>query len=166
MITLSLAKEVFDFDPKSGALFWRRGSRRAAVGSRAGYVHRGTGYRLIKVDGIRLREHHVVWLMFHGEWPMGEIDHRNRCRDDNSPGNLRMASVAQNRANASLRHDNQTGYRGVYLHKQSGRYHAELRVNGVKRSLGLYGTAEEAGEAARLARIAAYGQFAPSYDSI
>lgn len=40
--------------------------------------------------------HRVVWLIHHGQWPDGEIDHINRIRDDNRIENLRLASRSQN----------------------------------------------------------------------
>lgn len=71
------------------------------------------------------------------------VDHINHDPLDNRRANLRLATPSQNNAN-SARRENRTGYRGVYPHRQSGRYVAQISVAGRIKSLGLHDTPEAA----------------------
>ena len=82
-----------------------------------------------------------------GEWPPVFIDHINGCRSDNRMANLRLADHSQNQQNAKNRTGTTSGVRGVYWHRQRQRWHAEISLNGVKRSLGLHATLEQAARA-------------------
>lgn len=53
------------------------------------------GYRQIRIDGILFMAHRLVWLMIRNEWPLDDIDHINRNRDDNRIENLRVATHPQ-----------------------------------------------------------------------
>ena len=74
--------------------------------------------------------HRLVWLYMMNEWPKKQIDHINGIRDDNRWGNLREASPLQNNANRKRRHDNKSGYKGVWLDKHRNRWVAEIRLHG------------------------------------
>lgn len=164
-VTYERASELLAYNPETGWLTWKvQKSSRAAIGSRAGSVSKADRYRRIQIDGENILEHIVIWLMVYGELPSHEVDHENRVRDDNRKMNLREASISQNRANAKMRSDNTTGQRGVVYHKQTGRFNARIEIDGMRKSLGLYETAKEAGDVARLARLNAFGRYAPSYD--
>jgi len=63
-----------------------------------------SGYRVHKltVDGkkVQARAHRIVALSRHGHLPKGTyIDHKNRNRSDNRPGNLKVATPADNARN-------------------------------------------------------------------
>ena len=53
-----------------------------------------------------------------------------------------------------IQSNNTSGYRGVSFHKASGRYHARIQIDGKIKSVGYFGTAEEAA----LARAAEIGR--------
>lgn len=72
------------------------------------------------------------------------IDHINRNGLDNRKQNLRDGSGGINNWNTNKRADNKSGCRGVNLHKASGKFVAQIVLNGKKRHLGLFKSAHEA----------------------
>src|SRR6266705_2719111 len=160
--TIERLNELLVLDPETGILRWRIfvGSR-AMAGAQAGYLHKASGYRFIRIDGIAYREHILIWFMLRGEWCPRLIDHEDRDRSNNRQINLRKANESQQRQNAALRSDNTTGHRGVKLHA-CGRYNARIYIGGKEKSLGLFASLDEAAEVARTARLEHYGAFAPS----
>src|SRR5258708_5166014 len=77
-----------------------------------------------------------------------EIDHINRDRLDNRRHNLRSASQAENKQNATLRSDNASGFRGVFWATQQGKWCAGASLNGQRYHLGFFTDVEEAGRVA------------------
>jgi hypothetical protein len=59
-------------------------------------------------------------------------DHKDRDGLNNQRINLRPATQRQNVGNSPQRSGNQSGYKGVHLHKASGLYMAQLRPVGAK----------------------------------
>lgn len=88
------------------------------------------------------------------------VDHINGDGLDNRRGNLRIATPAQNMMNAKRRTDNTSGYKGVSLQKNTGKWSAQVWVNGKKRRLGYFNTPELAYEAYCKAAKEYYGEFA------
>ena len=73
------------------------------------------------------------------------VDHLNGNGLDNRRSNLRIVSHQQNTRNRSGSQKNsKSGVRGVYWHKQRGKWAACIRHNGKNISLGLYDDLEEA----------------------
>ena len=93
--------------------------------------------------------------------PIGmDVDHRDYDGLNNRRGNLRLATRSQNMANARMRSDNSTGFRGVGWHRQMERWRAYVRVDGRLRSLGLHDAPEDAARAYDAAAREAFGEFA------
>lgn len=163
-ITRERAYEVLRLDVETGVLTWREnGGSRAREGQRAGSLYASCGYRFIRIDGIRYREHVLIWFMVYGEWLPRKIDHRDLNRSNNAPGNLRKADESEQRSNAKLRSDNALGERGVSFHRASGLYVASCEKGG-KRVVKYFHSVQEAAIAARQLRLEIFGQFAPAYD--
>lgn len=74
------------------------------------------------------------------------VDHISRDTRDNRRTNLRVATRAENACNEVIRMTNQSGFKGVSLHR-SGKYRADIGVNGRTIYLGLFVTREEAAHA-------------------
>lgn len=89
-----------------------------------------------------------------------QVDHINHNTLDNRRCNLRLATRNQNIWNRTKMPSNQTGFKGIYLDKQSGKYRAEICVNGKRIYLGRYATAEEGHAAYCEAAIKHHGEFA------
>lgn len=71
-------------------------------------------------------------------------DHQDGYGLNNTRSNLRIATVAQNLMNQKRRCNNQTGFKGVWLKKNSSKYRAGFRSNGKRIDLGVFLTPLEA----------------------
>lgn len=89
-----------------------------------------------------------------------EIDHHDGNGLHNRRGNLRICSKTQNMQNTKLRKNNATGFKGVSLHRPSGRYMASIKINGRSIYLGLFDTPEQAHEAYRHSALEHFVEFA------
>lgn len=153
--------DVFQYDDATGNLIWKpRPNRNAWNAAWAGKVagriddRKSSGYVCTKYCGKTLRLHRVVWFLFHNEWPDGEIDHINGNRADNRIENLRLVDACGNSRNRKIPSTNKSGVMGVYLHKQTQKWRANIRVGGKIVCLGLHATIEAASRARRDAELA------------
>lgn len=118
-----------------------------------------SGYVGIRLVGRVWYAHRLAWLYMTGEWPLADIDHKDRVRNNNRWENLRIASPSQNQYNR-IDQVPSSGYRGVTFHKQSGRWRARIKANGRCHSLGYFDSAEAAGAAYAAAVPAFHGGYA------
>lgn len=88
------------------------------------------------------------------------VDHINGNPLDCRRDNLRLADACENAFNTALVSNNTSGYKGVYFHKASGRFHASIRAYGVRIFLGYYDDIEEAAGAYDRAARFFHGEFA------
>jgi len=105
------------------------------------------GYRRISYKSRQYKEHRLVWKMHYGVDPQMELDHINENKTDNRIENLREVTTAFNTRRA--RKSAQGLPPGVALDKRSGRYQAQVYRDGKRKHLGMFATAQEAGEAYR-----------------
>ncbi len=139
--------ELFRYEPETGALLRRVSAGRGAAGARVGWRDED-GYRWTEIDGSGpIPEAAVAWAMAKGQWPTGDVDHRNGVHDANWIDNLRDVTHRVNQQNRrkAAKH-NKSGVLGVVL-GSNGRYSARLCTDGRQRHLGCFGTAEEAHQA-------------------
>lgn len=92
-LTAARARELYRYDAASGILY-RRHATREKVGKA-----KSNGYLVVGVDGKNYQAHRVIWLIVHGKWPDGDIDHLNRIKTDNRLENLRDVSHKVNARN-------------------------------------------------------------------
>lgn len=159
MLTQELVKEHLDYDPLTGIFLWKKPTNRNVIKGVVAGATDGLGYRTIAILGKRYMAHRLAWIYVHGTLPK-QIDHINMVRDDNRIANLRPATNAENNWNRKVQSNNRSGYKGVTYHKQTKKFHAKICANGIKKSLGYYGTAEEAHQAYVKASGELHGQFA------
>ena len=76
-------------------------------------VSQVAGYYSVRTQGVTYRMHRVVYELVHGECP-ALIDHRDQCRSNNHPDNLRPATVAANGWNRCTPNHNTSGVKGVW----------------------------------------------------
>lgn len=162
LLSAERLREVLTYDPKTGHMTWRVDRPRRPAGSEAGTPN-GAGYMCVSVDGERYRRSRLAFLYMTGRWPVPECDHRNGIVDDDSWGNLREATVSQNRFNRSVskRSANSCRALGVSL-LRNGKYQAAIRENGKTCVLGRFDTEREASAAYEAAAERLHGEFAVS----
>lgn len=150
--------QIFHYEPATRFLIWlinRRGH--ALKGRRAGTQSHG-GRWYVAIDGSKFSVSRIAWAIMTGAWPEREIDHRDLDASNDRWDNLREATHSQQSANQRRRCTNNSGYKGVSLHRQSGLWRARLGAN--SESLGYFKTPEEAHAAYVAAAVARYGEFA------
>lgn len=114
------------------------------------------GYPTITVHGQRVRLHRFVMNAQPGQL----VDHANQNKLDARRANLRITDRSGNAMNAGKKRHNTSGFKGVYLCKQTGRWRAEIRAHGRVIKLGRFKTPEEAAHAYDAAAIKHHGEFA------
>lgn len=142
---------LLNYDPQTGLFTHKVNGHKRKAGEVTGRLDT-KGYVRIRLLGYEFKAHRLAWLLTYGTWPKAEIDHINGCPSDNRIINLRDVSVAQNGWNrTNAMRNNKSGYLGV-SRSADGRFHAQIGVNGVQRSLGWWRTAEEAAAAYNAAK--------------
>lgn len=81
------------------------------------------------------------------------VDHINRNKKDNRMSNLRIADKSLNAFNCDVRKTNKSGYTGVHLRKDTGKWSAEIKKNGKKYCLGCYKDINDAIKAREKAEV-------------
>jgi len=161
-LTVERLREVLDYDPNTGVFGWRCSTaHQIRVGAVAG-CHKnntsGTTYRRIHIDGGNYYAHRLAWLYVHGQWPVGEIDHKDRDGLNNAIANLREATHQQNGRNVCTKRRGRCGMRGVTYRR--GKFRAEITVNGKWLCLGTYATPNDAARVRDAAARLWHGPFA------
>ena len=100
----------------------------------AGWYNKTLGYRQVRFNGKVYYTHRIVWLIFHKDWPTGEIDHIDRNKLNNTINNLRD--------NTSMNKRNRAGIKGYY--KCRNKWCASIKYNYKRYYLGSFNTKEEA----------------------
>lgn len=167
-------KECFEYDPKSGILYWRHRplNHFATLNaySRCNSQHAGNPAGQLTKPGylrVLLRAygyfpvHRIVWKLVYGSDPGDlEVDHKNLDKSDNRIKNLRLATSGQNQRNHAVHSDSKSGIKGVSWHKASNRWRAQLRVKGRIINLGGFKDIDRAERVVRAARKKYHGTFA------
>jgi len=133
-LTPEIVDMVLKYDPITGTLTWcsKHHSKRVVVGSRAGNLHKSTGYREVTVFGVKYPEHVICWFLYHRKWPAGQIDHANHKRDDNRISNLNDLTFLQNMRNRAQMKNTVSGMQGIWFNKKRNRWVAEITMDGKK----------------------------------
>ena len=140
MIHQDLLKELLHYEPSTGLFTWKVARGRCKAGSVAGCPDE-EGYILLRVGGTLYKAHRLAFLYMTGEWPEHQVDHVNGAQGDNRWSNLRQCTAGENMQNAGVR-KSKSGFTGV--HPVNGRFRAYITVNGERKNLGTYDTAEQA----------------------
>lgn len=93
MLTRETLEHVFSYDPLHGGFIRKIGTRSKRKGSRAGTPL--GNHRCITVNGVRHKEHVLVWLWHTGIYSYRNFEHLNGDHTDNRIENLREISPHQ-----------------------------------------------------------------------
>lgn len=121
-------REWLSYDPDTGLLTWKKSPVGwLPVGHPIGGVN-SSGYLAFEFKGGNYTVHRVAFALARGRWPLPTCDHINGIKTDNRLVNLREATLSQNSSNRRMQCKNRSGIKGVYLHKQSGKWQAQVRA--------------------------------------
>ena len=148
MISVERARELLDYNPKTGILTWKA--------DRGGGIHKGDiiegisnrGYKVVRIDGVRYQAHRLAWLIHSGTFPQGQIDHINGVKTDNRLSNIRDVSHRENTQNRAIHRKGKLT--GATLDKRGNRrkcWISQAKVNRKTVFIGMFFTKEEAHEA-------------------
>lgn len=86
----------------------------------------------------RIMEHRHIMEQHLGRYLLETeyIDHINNDSSDNRIENLRLCTRSQNQANRGKQLNNTTGYKNIYLDKDSGKYYVQVGFEGKTYSFG------------------------------
>lgn len=160
MITQQELKQRLRYDPLTGIWTWidcinkSHNGRNISVNTKS--------YKQIVINYNTYQLHNLVWLYMTGKFPRNgyEIDHKDGNPSNNKFDNLREATRSQNNWNSKLAKNNTSGYKGLTLNKQTGKWRARIRCYGKKINLGTFNDKLDAINALKEARIKYHGDFA------
>jgi Pyruvate/2-oxoacid:ferredoxin oxidoreductase gamma subunit len=90
-----------------------------------------------------------------------EIHHKNDNKLDNRKKNLVFVTATQNIAARGKHQGNYTSqYKGVHFDKRTGKWVAQIRIDGHKKWLGRFDHEAQAAEAYNAAALECHGEFA------
>lgn len=133
-------------------------SHNAKAGSVVGTLD-GKGYLHVSILKKFVRVHRIVYFL-HTKTAPRFVDHEDRDRTNNTFGNLRPATQRQNTGNTWLSTHNTSCFKGVSKNSASGKWHAQIKINGKQTYLGRRDTPEEAAKLYDSAARLHFGEFA------
>jgi hypothetical protein len=128
------------------------------------YAHRGAHSwyarrnQKTSTGSITITMHRYLLGLSREEAP--EIDHKDNNGLNNTRDNLRPATSSTNGQNRTRLRSNTSGFKGVHYHKPNKRWQARIVKDRIRRSLGLYATAEAAARAYDKAARELHGEYA------
>lgn len=114
------------------------------AGNFADGVRDSYGYRIVSLNNIKLKAHHVVWAIHFGRDPEFNIDHIDGNPANNKIENLRDVDHKTNCMNKAIQSNNKSGATGVRWHKKSSKWCASIKKDGVSTHIGLFAKIEDA----------------------
>lgn len=143
----------FNYNPQTGQVTWKyRPDVPSKINARfagkpAGHVNQ-EGYLWLEWTENSVRIRHpaaiIIWFMQTGEWPQSEVDHENRIPLDNRWENLRAATRSEQTQNRERRKPLPLP---IGVKRRYNRFEANITIDKQRIYLGMFATAEEAGQA-------------------
>lgn len=126
MISQRRLKELLTYYPDTGIFTWNlsRGNQFSPVGGEAGFTTE-KGYIRIELEGKSYLLHRLAFLYMEGAFPIDQVDHINRIRNDNRWENLRPADVYLNAGNQKSNGE----FVGVSWDSSRGKWLSRMQVN-------------------------------------
>ena len=147
ILTQEYVKHLFDY--RDGFLYWKiRRTNAIKIGDLAGTLrsfnnspHRR---RLIGITGIGTVFSSRLIFLWHNGYLPEIVDHIDRNTENEKINNLRAATKSNNAVNHTKRINTSSKFVGVSKHKMTGRWQANIRIDGKWKYLGLFNSQEEA----------------------
>lgn len=159
-MTIEELEKLLAYDPITGFITWKVDrSNQMRAGMRAGSVNH-QGYLYIEINSVSYRSARIAWALHYKEWPRFIVDHKDQCKMHDWITNLRLASKRENNHNQGLRRDNKVGRKGVTYDARIGRYRATIKGPAKQIHIGMFATANEAGDAYDKKARELFGEFA------
>ena len=159
-----LAQAMFSYDEGTGKLLWKFSSgmfnKGDEVGVKTSSPNCHTEYLQVTIFKKTYKVHRIIWLILHGSFPEGYIDHIDGNGLNNSRNNLREATPSQNMMNQRVRSDSSSGVKGVSFDKCRNKWYAYINKSGKRIMLGRFENKAEAINARHIAEITHHGEFA------
>ena len=139
---------LISYEPNSGCWIWT-----GAQGNK--------GYGRFWLNGKLQQAHRVAWEIVNGPIPETmQLDHKCRNRACCNPEHLRLASNTENCINRLKRRNCTNPLKGVSWHKNTGKWQAQIQINGKETYLGVFENPEDAHAAYVEAANKWHGEFA------
>lgn len=123
-LTAARLREVLNYNEKTGKWRW---IKKTKPGSPNEVGNVGVwGYRIIGIDGKTYRSSRLAVLWMTGQWPQGDVDHKNGNTLDDRWKNLQDGTTSQNMRNHRLFSTNRSGINGVHWDRCVGRWRVYL----------------------------------------
>ena len=130
-LALSRLKEALSYDKDTGIFTWEQPPKtHPFLKNQVAGTLDANGYRVIRLDGEAYAVGPLAWFYITGEWPKGQIDHKNRDRDDNRWKNFRDVTASQNQHNR--------GFTGVGWLKSKRRWRVTMKLESQSHYGGLH----------------------------
>jgi hypothetical protein len=166
-ISPDVVREIFSYNPDSGALIFNKRARKwfktdkawtvfnkRFAGKETGSIG-SNGYLQTDFLGKKYLTHRIAWICHYGAPIADKIDHWDRNRLNNRIANLSAVPDSFNRKNLSISKTNTSGVVGVYWSKRQNKWGAFITENNKQRHLGFFDTKSEASESRANAELLA-----------
>lgn len=129
---------ILSYNPITGHMIWKEDRVANKVqGCIAGSLST-QGYITISIDGANFRAQRLIWLYMTGDWPKGDVHHKDGNKVNNKWQNLELLNRSNHKKIGSIRSDNKTGVVGVCWKKDRDKFHAQIRCDYKNINLGYY----------------------------
>ncbi|WP_447547032.1 HNH endonuclease, partial [Salmonella enterica] len=145
-LSFEQVSSLFQYNKDNG-LFFRNTGRGSYKREWTAGTRQTNGYMFFIIDGKKYLAHRLAFLLVHGRYPDGVIDHINGVRNDNRIENLRDVSQGQNTKNVKVSLARKMKFAGYHFDSSTGLWAAEAKVKRKRYHLGRFNSKEEAHQA-------------------
>lgn len=145
MVTQEDVKNVLDYNQETGVFTWKNRNNNSHLSGKVAGSKVKKGYLIIGINKTRYYAHRLAWLYVNGVMPINQIDHIDGNKTNNSISNLRDIESQKNSMNQRKpSKGNTTGFLGVTLEKKTGKYQAQIMLDGRHIYIGRFNDAIDA----------------------
>jgi len=105
--------ELFEYNSDTGVLTNRINRGPCAKSGQKAGCQQKDGYLRVALGGCGYQVHRLVWFYMFKKWPVDQIDHINRIKNDNRICNLREATASINMLNRPQEAKRRSGIEGI-----------------------------------------------------